>query len=64
MNALNFIFRLANEHHSDVSKVQITNQIGTIIASLIPALVLEDSPEGSNGKDEQGDAKKFHPLPK
>ena len=44
-------FRLANEHHSDVSKVQITNQIGLIFASLIPAFVLEDAPEGSIGED-------------
>ena len=41
---------MANEHHSDISKVALTNQIAQVFASLIPALVLEDAPEGSTGE--------------
>ena len=46
------IFRLAKEHNSDFSKVAITNQIASVIASLIPALVLRDAEEGSGGENE------------
>ena len=44
------IFRLAREHNSDFSKVAITNQIASVIAALIPALVLVDAEEGSGGE--------------
>ena len=42
--------RLAEEHNSDYSKVALTNQIGSLISSLIPALVLVDAEEGSGGE--------------
>ena len=41
---------MAKEHNSDFSKVAITNQIASVIASLIPALVLVDAEEGSGGE--------------
>ena len=44
------ISRLAEKHNSDYSKVAITNQIASIIAALIPALVLVDADEVSGGK--------------
>ena len=43
-------FRLANEHNSDYSKVAITNEIASVIASFIPALILVDAEEGSGGE--------------
>ena len=44
------ILRLAEEHNSDFSKVAITNQIASVAAALIPALVLVDAEEGSGGE--------------
>ena len=43
-------FRLAKEHNSDYSKIALTNQIASLISSLIPALVLVDAEEGSGGE--------------